>query len=50
VPLRYEAAFTSVLRTLARNGDQSRVQGLCQAFTAAPAQASPLQYPRLQSR
>ena len=36
------SAFTSVLRTLARNGDQTQVEGLCQAFTAAPAHAAPL--------
>ena len=36
------AAFTSVLRTLARNGDQSLVEGISHVFTAAPTHASPL--------
>ena len=36
------AAFTSVLRTLARNGDQSLVEGISQVFRAAPVRASPL--------
>ncbi|MFQ5859509.1 MAG: IS66 family transposase [Anaerolineae bacterium] len=35
------AAFTSVLRTLARNGEHSLAQGLCQVFTAAHPQLSP---------
>jgi hypothetical protein len=30
------AAFTSVIRTLNRNGDQSLVEGLCQVFRGAP--------------
>ena len=44
------AAFTSVLRacpelaegTLARNGDQSLVEGISQLFRTAPVRASPL--------
>ena len=36
------SAFTSVIRTLARRGDHTVVEGLCQAFTAAPVHASPL--------
>ena len=44
------AAFTSVLRacpelaegTLARNGDQSLVEGISQLFKTAPVRASPL--------
>lgn len=36
------AAFTSVLRTLARHDNHSPVEGLCQVFTATPVHASPL--------
>ena len=36
------AAFTSVIRTLARSGDQSPVDGLCQVLTGAPVHASSL--------
>ena len=36
------ATFTSVLRTLGRNVDQSLVQGLCQVFRGTPVQVSPL--------
>ena len=35
------AAFTSVLRTLARNGDQHLVEGISQVFRGAPVRASP---------
>lgn len=34
------AAFTSVLRTLARNGDQSLVEDLCKVFRGAPVHVS----------
>lgn len=36
------AAFTSVLRTLARNGDQHLVEGISHVFRGAPVRASPL--------
>ena len=36
------AAFTSVLRTLARNADQSLVEGISQVFRTAQVRASPL--------
>ena len=36
------SAFTSIITTLARNGDQSLVEGLRQVFAAAPAHPSPL--------
>ena len=36
------SAFTSVLRTLARKGDQSTVEGLCQVFRVPPAHVAPL--------
>ncbi len=36
------AAFTSIIRTLARNRDQSLVEGLSLVFTGAPVHASPL--------
>ena len=37
------AAFTSVLRTLARQGNQSLVEGLSQVFRGPPVHATPLQ-------
>jgi len=36
------AAFTSVLRTLARQGNQSPIEGLCQVFQGTPVHATPL--------
>jgi hypothetical protein len=36
------SAFTSIVTTLARNGDQSPVEGLCQVFTGAPVPLSSL--------
>ena len=36
------SAFTSIITTLGRNGDQSLVEGLRHVFTTAPAHASPL--------
>ena len=36
------SAFTSIITTLARNGDQSLVEGLRQVFTAAPVAVSSL--------
>lgn len=36
------AAFTSVLRTLARRPDHSVIEGLCQVFKGAPIHATPL--------
>ena len=36
------SAFTSIITTLARNGDQYLVEGLRQVFTAAPVAVSSL--------